>query len=87
MREINHEASVVRLGGQDAAEVEAQTTNGHILVGMPNLLVLFPDQWRGDALGHPGHPVALTPCTDRALAALRGRLPPRRVAEWARLVA
>lgn len=31
----------------------------------PNFLVLYPDQWRADALGCAGHPVVRTPCLDR----------------------
>lgn len=29
-----------------------------------NILIIFPDQWRGDALGFLGHPVADTPFLD-----------------------
>ena len=31
----------------------------------PNILIFNPDQWRGDALGHMGHPAARTPNLDR----------------------
>ncbi len=30
----------------------------------PNFLFFIPDQWRGDALGHMGHPAARTPVLD-----------------------
>lgn len=30
----------------------------------PNILFVFPDQWRGDCLGTLGHPVVQTPCLD-----------------------
>jgi len=32
--------------------------------GRPNLLFIFPDQWRGDALSCLGHPLAETPLLD-----------------------
>jgi len=31
----------------------------------PNLIIFNPDQWRGDVLGHLGHPAVLTPNLDR----------------------
>lgn len=31
----------------------------------PNVIILNPDQWRGDHLGHVGHPAARTPVLDR----------------------
>jgi arylsulfatase A-like enzyme len=31
----------------------------------PNLVIFSPDQWRGDVLGHVGHPAAVTPNLDR----------------------
>ena len=31
----------------------------------PNIVVFNPDQWRGDVLGHMGHPAAVTPNLDR----------------------
>jgi arylsulfatase A-like enzyme len=31
----------------------------------PNILIFNPDQWRGDALGHMGHPAVRTPNIDR----------------------
>lgn len=34
----------------------------------PNLLLFNPDEWRGDALGHLGHPAASTPTLDRLVA-------------------
>ncbi len=34
----------------------------------PNLLLLFPDQWRGDSLSCLGHPVAETPFLDQLAA-------------------
>lgn len=34
----------------------------------PNLLFLFPDQWRGDCLGSLGHPVVETPFLDQMAA-------------------
>lgn len=30
----------------------------------PNIIIFNPDQWRGDALGHMGHPAAETPHLD-----------------------
>ena len=30
----------------------------------PNILMVFPDQWRGDCLGSLGHPVMGTPFLD-----------------------
>lgn len=33
----------------------------------PNLLLFNPDQWRGDHLGHAGHPAARTPVLDRCV--------------------
>jgi len=34
----------------------------------PHILLFNPDQWRGDALGHMGHPAAVTPNLDRLAA-------------------
>ena len=31
----------------------------------PNIIFLFPDQWRGDCLGHLGHPDVYTPWADQ----------------------
>ena len=31
----------------------------------PHIVVFNPDQWRGDSLGHLGHPAAQTPALDR----------------------
>jgi arylsulfatase A-like enzyme len=31
----------------------------------PHLLIINPDQWRGDVLGHRGNPAAVTPVLDR----------------------
>ena len=31
----------------------------------PNILIFNPDQWRGDTLGHMGHPAVATPNIDR----------------------
>ena len=31
----------------------------------PHILIFNPDQWRGDALGHLGHPAVQTPNLDR----------------------
>ena len=31
----------------------------------PDILLVFPDQWRGDCLGHLGHPLAVTPYLDQ----------------------
>jgi arylsulfatase A-like enzyme len=31
----------------------------------PHILIFNPDQWRGDTLGHMGHPGAVTPTLDR----------------------
>ena len=31
----------------------------------PNIILFNPDQWRGDVLGHLGHPAAVTPNLDR----------------------
>jgi len=33
----------------------------------PHILIFNPDQWRGDVLGHMGHPAAVTPHLDRAV--------------------
>ncbi|WP_173528991.1 arylsulfatase [Nonomuraea antri] len=38
---------------------------------MPNILVLFTDQWRGDCLSIEGHPVVETPFIDRWAAGAR----------------
>ena len=35
---------------------------------MPNLVIFNPDQWRGDTLGHMGHPAAVTPNLDRIVS-------------------
>ena len=34
----------------------------------PNLVIFNPDQWRGDALGHVGHPAVRTPNLDALVA-------------------
>lgn len=34
----------------------------------PHLLIINPDQWRGDVLGHLGNPAAQTPVLDRLVA-------------------
>lgn len=34
----------------------------------PNIILLFPDQWRGDFLGHLGHADAVTPWVDELAA-------------------
>jgi len=34
----------------------------------PDILLVFPDQWRGDCLGHLGHPTACTPYLDQLAA-------------------
>ncbi|MFW5830025.1 MAG: sulfatase-like hydrolase/transferase, partial [Planctomycetota bacterium] len=34
----------------------------------PNIILMFPDQWRGDFLGHMGHPDARTPWADQLSA-------------------
>src|SRR5512140_1950578 len=34
----------------------------------PNLLIINPDQWRGDVLGHLGNRAAQTPVLDRLVA-------------------
>ena len=31
----------------------------------PHIVIFNPDQWRGDALGHVGHPAVKTPNIDR----------------------
>ena len=31
----------------------------------PHIIIFNPDQWRGDSLGHMGHPAAVTPNLDR----------------------
>jgi arylsulfatase A-like enzyme len=31
----------------------------------PHIILINPDQWRGDVLGHRGNPAALTPVLDR----------------------
>ncbi len=33
----------------------------------PNILILNPDQWRGDVMGHMGDPAAVTPNLDQAV--------------------
>ncbi|MBZ0300479.1 MAG: sulfatase-like hydrolase/transferase, partial [Anaerolineae bacterium] len=33
----------------------------------PHLVIFNPDQWRGDVLGHMGHPATVTPNLDRAV--------------------
>jgi arylsulfatase A-like enzyme len=30
----------------------------------PNMILIFPDQWRGDAMGCAGHSVVRTPYID-----------------------
>ena len=34
----------------------------------PHIIIFNPDQWRGDALGHVGHPAVKTPNLDRLVA-------------------
>ncbi len=34
----------------------------------PHIIIFNPDQWRGDALGHVGHPAVQTPNLDRLVA-------------------
>lgn len=34
----------------------------------PHIIIFNPDQWRGDALGHVGHPAVKTPNLDRIVA-------------------
>ncbi|MDE0190394.1 MAG: sulfatase-like hydrolase/transferase, partial [Gammaproteobacteria bacterium] len=34
----------------------------------PHIIIFNPDQWRGDALGHVGHPAVKTPNIDRLVA-------------------
>jgi arylsulfatase A-like enzyme len=34
----------------------------------PHIVIFNPDQWRGDTLGHVGHPAAVTPNIDRLVA-------------------
>ena len=34
----------------------------------PHIIIFNPDQWRGDALGHVGHPAVQTPNIDRLVA-------------------
>ncbi len=34
----------------------------------PHIIIFNPDQWRGDALGHLGHPAVQTPNLDRLIA-------------------
>ena len=34
----------------------------------PHVVIFNPDQWRGDALGHVGHPAVKTPYIDRLVA-------------------
>lgn len=34
----------------------------------PHILIFNPDQWRGDALGHLGHPAVQTPVLDKLVA-------------------
>ena len=31
----------------------------------PHVVIINPDQWRGDVMGHHGHPAAHTPNLDR----------------------
>ena len=33
----------------------------------PNIIIFNPDQWRGDSLGHLGHPAAITPNLDKII--------------------
>jgi len=33
----------------------------------PNIIIVNPDQWRGDSLGHLGHPAAITPNLDKVV--------------------
>ena len=33
----------------------------------PNIIIFNPDQWRGDSLGHLGHPAAITPNLDKVV--------------------
>jgi hypothetical protein len=34
----------------------------------PNIILIFPDQWRGDCLGASGHPFVETPFLDELAA-------------------
>ena len=34
---------------------------------LPNIVIFNPDQWRGDTLGHVGHPAVITPNLDRTV--------------------
>ena len=34
----------------------------------PNILLIFPDQWRADCLSSAGHPVVETPVLDQMAA-------------------
>ena len=36
----------------------------------PNIIIFNPDQWRGDSLGHLGHPAAITPNLDKIITEL-----------------
>ena len=38
------------------------------LADRPHIVIFNPDQWRGDALGHLGHPAVQTPTLDRLAA-------------------
>ena len=38
------------------------------MIERPHIVVFNPDQWRGDALGHVGHPAVRTPNIDRLVA-------------------
>ena len=33
----------------------------------PNIIIFNPGQWRGDSLGHLGHPAAMTPNLDKVV--------------------
>ncbi|MGE5548937.1 MAG: sulfatase-like hydrolase/transferase [Bacteroidota bacterium] len=33
----------------------------------PHIIIINPDQWRGDVLGHMGNPAAVTPHLDQAV--------------------
>ena len=50
------------------------------MANKPHIILFNPDQWRGDALGHVGHPAVQTPNLDELVAqhAVSFRPPSRR---------
>jgi arylsulfatase A-like enzyme len=67
-REFGRIAGAGMMGAALSCAHSGAPEQGDLMAKKPNVVLVFADQWRGQALGYAGDPCAPTPCID-ALAA------------------